>query len=391
MSFKRFFKTVYLRVAFIWTTLRVAGSPPVRSLEAVNICGIFAPPLTGIGRGALLQADVLRRLGVKVELVDLSQARSKPFYRLKHGTAPTYIYHAAGQQVPLLILATLPACRRAYRIAYLAWEFASPPDWPDLSSLVQEIWTCSEFSREALLKAGYKIPILVVPHDVPPAKAPRVRGAAPAGPGPFTVLCMADVRSSLYRKNPMGSIAAFHKAFGEDPGAQFLLKLNGLEADSRAQKLDLAQLVNALPNAELIDRFLDNGEMDTLYQRADVLISLHRGEGFGLPMLEAMARGIPVVATGYSGNLQFMDGEVAALVGYRIVPVSDDPMYYSQPGGWADPDVAEAAAYLQKLRTDRPYYDEMARRCYQRSQDLHQASTTESAMIAYGGTSHVSF
>jgi glycosyltransferase involved in cell wall biosynthesis len=329
---------------------------------------MFAPPLNGIGRGGILQAEALQRAGINVTLLDLSPARRKPGYRLKHQPAPTYIYHTAGPQAVLLISATLPTCRHAYRIAYLAWEFASPPtDWPDLSPLVHEIWTCSEFSREALLKSGYKIPILVVPHDIPPAPAPRVRGA-----GPFTVLCMADVRSSLNRKNPMASVAAFREAFGDDPGARFLLKLNGPVAGLQAQQPEFAQSIKASPNIEVIDKFMDDSEMDDLFQRADVLISLHRGEGFGLPMLEAMAKGIPVVATGYSGNLQYMDQDVAALVGYQIVPPPKDPVYKSILTGWAEPDVAEAAAYLKKLRSDRPYYDEMAGKCYERAQDRHR-------------------
>ncbi len=343
-----------------------AGGP--RSFAHVGIAGTFSKPANGISRGAVMEAEAMRRAGIDVALLDLTATMRNPAFRLPHRAATSYIYHVGGPQVPGFVLGSLPACRGAYRIAYLAWEFATPPGWPDLTGIVHEIWTPSEFSRAALLKAGYRIPIRVVPHDVPPHPARRTRGA-----GPFTVLSMADARSSLERKNPAGALEAFAEAFGADPQVRFRLKLNGLTGDLRTLHPQLAEMAAALPNVEILDTHMDADELDRLFESADIFVSLHRGEGFGIPMLESMARGIPVVATGYSGNLQFMDDDVGCLVGYQLVPFANDGVYRSNPAGWADPDVAQAAGFLRRLRGEPAYYEEMSRNAYARACALHDS------------------
>ena len=117
------------------------------------------------------------------------------------------------------------------------------------------------------------------------------------------------------------------------------MKLNGKGVD-RAELLGDAQ---AWPNIQVIDGFLDDDALRSLYLSADVLLSLHRAEGFGLPMLEAMALGVPVIATAYSGNLDFMTEVTGMLVPARTVPVHDTAVYMRYADAvWADPDEAAA-------------------------------------------------
>jgi glycosyltransferase involved in cell wall biosynthesis len=98
-----------------------------------------------------------------------------------------------------------------------------------------------------------------------------------------------------------------------------------------------------------------------LYASADVLLSMHRAEGFGLPMAGAMAHGVPVVATGWSGNLEFMNESNSVLVPYRLVPVSDETVYSRYTNSvWAEPDIDYAATALQRLTENRAYYDKIA-------------------------------
>ena len=94
--------------------------------------------------------------------------------------------------------------------------------------------------------------------------------------------------------------------------------------------------------------------LDALYRSADVLLSVHRAEGFGLPLREAMSRGIPVVATGWSGNLEFMDDANSLLVPCRLIPVSDASAVYGSAGTWADPDLETAALLLRRLASGEP-------------------------------------
>jgi glycosyltransferase involved in cell wall biosynthesis len=117
--------------------------------------------------------------------------------------------------------------------------------------------------------------------------------------------------------------------------------------------------------------------MAALVASADTVLSLHRAEGFGLLLAEAMLHRIPVVATGWSGNLDFMTPDDSALIGYRLVPVDDPQGTYTVPNAqWADPDSAEAAAWLTRLRND----PELRRRMGERARD---AATEKLSLSAY--------
>ncbi len=288
-----------------------------------------------------------------------------PLFRLAHNPGTAYIFHAGGPQIPNLLLTTLPATANAYRVAYLAWELSIPPDWPDLTPLVNEIWTTSAYSRSSLLKAGYKIPVHIVPHNIP-ARPIHVRGSSR-----FTVMAMSDARSGLVRKNPGGAVEAFCKAFGNDQAARLILKLNGKNAASNGLHPSTLREIERHSNVEIIDEYMDESDLNRLFYDVDVFLSLHRAEGFGLPMLEAMSRGIPVVATGWSGNTQFMDDSSAALVPFKLISTKDDPVYgHYHQATWADPDISAAAALLLRLAVDREYYDALALGGHQRAEQL---------------------
>ena len=177
-------------------------------------------------------------------------------------------------------------------------------------------------SRRPVLASSVRRPIEVVPHHVPAQPARQRRNV------PFTVLAMADSRSSWSRKNPEGALRAFRAAFGSSPAARLVLKLGGRPEELHAFEASLGHLLDG-DNIEIVRGHLDDDALAALYRRADVLLSLHRAEGYGLPMNEAMAHGLPVVATGWSGNLDFMDATDSCLVPYDLVPVSDASAIYA--------------------------------------------------------------
>ena len=128
------------------------------------------------------------------------------------------------------------------------------------------------------------------------------------------------------------------------------MKARGRSSSGRAEQRLQAAIAGAA-NIRLLDGDLSRDAYQRLVGSADVLLSLHRGEGFGLPMAEAMLRGKPVVATAWSGNLDFMDDASACLVPAGLVPVVDEAAAYRGEGGmWAEPDIAAAAAWLRRLR-----------------------------------------
>jgi len=192
-----------------------------------------------------------------------------------------------------------------------------------------------------------------VPHHIPASPARKRREG-----GPFRVLAMADSRSSLSRKNPEGALRAFRLAFGSSSSARLILQLSGRDEEIKAFEDSLGDMLQG-ENIEVIRGYLDESALTALYRSADVLLSLHRAEGFGLPMLEAMAHGVPVIATGWSGNCEFMNPANSILVPHQLIAVQDPAAIYSG-STWADPDLEAAAQELRRLAGSPELYDSLA-------------------------------
>ena len=262
------------------------------------------------------------------------------------------ILHVNAPMLPLALL-RLPVSviRNRPIIGYWAWEMPEiPPEWRPALACVNQVWVPSRFTAaalEPLLPGRVKI--------VPPALALAPPVASAAGREAFglprdavVVLVSFNLASSFVRKNPFAAVAAFRGAFGDRPDRVLLLKISHPD-HAPADLSRLAQMAQA-PNIRIETRTFPATETHALTACADIVLSLHRGEGFGLVMAEAMLLGKPVVATGWSGNTDFMDGTNAILVGYRLAPARDDRAVYH--GLWAEPDVAEAASHLRALADD---------------------------------------
>jgi glycosyltransferase involved in cell wall biosynthesis len=302
-------------------------------------------------------AAAARQMGVPVWTIDLPppvDARPEVEIGLS-GIPPAgvpLVLHVNAPMLPLALL-RLPSgvARNRPIIGYWAWETPEvPPDWRPALACVSEVWVPSRFTAAALepMLPGR---IRVVPPPlgiVPPVAAPLSSAESGLPDEAIVVLVSFNLASSFARKNPFAAIAAFRGAFGDRPDRILVLKV-GHPEHAPADFARLTQMARA-PNIRIDTRTLPPAERHGLTARADIVLSLHRGEGFGLVMAEAMLLGKPVVATGWSGNTDFMNQTNAALVGYRLVPARDDRSVYR--GLWAEPDVAEAAAVLRSLADD---------------------------------------
>ncbi len=239
---------------------------------------------------------------------------------------------------------------RKYRIGYWSYELsAAPQSWKRIAQVFHEIWVPSDFVAQSL--AGANTRIRVVGHNVhdtfgPASATPCVRSDAD-----FVVVCAADARSSLFRKNIEGAIALFRKAFPE-PSARrrLIVKLHHTEFSPHAMATIHAAMGDR-PDIQLIDDPIDRAQMAGLMARCDVFLSPHRSEGFGLMIAEAFRAGRVALATNWSGNVDFMGGLDPLLIRARTVPVRDP--YGVYPSGadaqWAEPDLDDGAAKLVAL------------------------------------------
>jgi glycosyltransferase involved in cell wall biosynthesis len=218
--------------------------------------------------------------------------------------------------------------------------------------LVDEIWTPSTFSLRAIEPVVDR-PVHLFPHPVVTPKVDPEFDVVSAGlTGSFNFLATYDFLSSFERKNPLGAITAFSRAFRPGEGPVLVLKsVNGSRFSPQLEQVRIA--AEERPDIVILDKYLESEERAALIAGCDCYVSLHRSEGFGLGMAEAMSFGRPVIATAYSGNLDFMDEETAYLVPADRVPVGPDASPYDPLANWADPDLDAAAAFMRRVYEDR--------------------------------------
>jgi glycosyltransferase involved in cell wall biosynthesis len=235
-----------------------------------------------------------------------------------------------------------------YTIAFWAWEVTVfPGRFHTAFDRVDEVWVGSRHVHDAVA-ARAPVPVLTIPQPVSLA-ADAGRAAPPPGlPEGFRFLFAFDYLSVFERKNPLGAIEAFTRAFAPGSGAVMLIKSMGAEHDPAAHRR-LRAAVEAHPDVHLIERRLSRAQRDGLMAACDCYVSLHRAEGFGYTLAESMWLAKPVIATGYSGNLDFMSSENSHLVDYRLVAIGSGNDPYPAEGVWAEPDLDQAARLMRAV------------------------------------------
>jgi len=242
---------------------------------------------------------------------------------------------------------------RRYIIGVWFWELERiPVAWQKAIEHVDEIVVASEFVAKAFRSATDK-PVICVPL---PLGAHPDSGAGRRDFGlesdKFVFLTTFDFNSSVDRKNPVDVIAAFQDAFAPDrDDIRLLIKTsNGHRHEERL--VELLMLVGGDPRIVVRDGILDRDHIGALQRCCDAYVSLHRAEGFGLGMAESMAIGKPVIATGWSGNLEFMTPENSWLVDYELVPVPSGAYRFAEGQRWAQPCIQQASRFMREVVDD---------------------------------------
>jgi glycosyltransferase involved in cell wall biosynthesis len=234
------------------------------------------------------------------------------------------------------------------------WELAKvPPRFAETLGRFHEIWAPSEFVRSAFAEA-LDVPVYRVPLPVELSSIAPVSRARYGLPQHATLFLFAfDPCSFFVRKNPVAVVEAFKQAFAARGPKEVALVIKTLDAGPHAGILKtLRQAIGGDPRIHLIEGTVARAEMNGLLAAADVFVSLHRSEGFGFGLAEAMLLGKPVVGTAYSGNADFLDSTTGYPVPYRLVPVQ--PGDYPEHDGqvWAEPDIAVAAQHMAAIVDD---------------------------------------
>jgi glycosyltransferase involved in cell wall biosynthesis len=248
---------------------------------------------------------------------------------------------------------TYPEWAKTYNIGYWFWELENfPGSWKYATHMVDEIWVATEFIAESMRKSGKKV--VKIPFPLEFEMPPEFMNKEYFGlnPNEFTFIFSFDFNSVPERKNPQAIVMAFKQAFLEtDNSVRLIFKAMNGSHYSKFRK-NLEQLIDQDPRIEIRDEVLNQNEMRALIRSSDCYISLHRAEGLGLGLAEAMYMGKPTIATAYSGNLEFMNDSNSMLIGCKLTPVLRGayPNGYGQL--WAQPNITEAAASMRTISTD---------------------------------------
>lgn len=318
----------------------------------VNLVGYFRAE-SGVGEIARLYLAALDAAEIPVAIVPFDRTRNRQEHPLPLG-APSEPIHDVNllcinaDQLPVFAAehgASTLAGR--YNIGVWAWEVEEFPDPMARSAdLVDEIWGISSFTADAI-RSKVRKPVLAMPLPIdptPPLPLTRSELGLPAG---FLVLSCYDFESVFERKNPLGSLAAFRTAFPTPGEATLVLKsVNGHFHPDQLARVRAAAADRS--DVLVLDGYLARGRQSALIAACDVFLSLHRAEGFGLMIAEALALGRSVVATGYGGPMDFLDGERDRLVRWTSAAVPTGAGPYG--GSWAEPDLDHAASFLRERR-----------------------------------------
>lgn len=330
----------------------------------IEVIGFFHS-ISGIGESARLCAQQLAADGYKVTCTSVEKYFRKPeempWSMGQQTDANTTsaincrIFHLNPPMLPPVILQMgLDGFKKTYNIGYWAWELEAIPDeWVNALRYMNAIITPSSFTTR-VIQNYTNIPVLTATHPVVRGEAAQgIREQLKIPADAFLISCIFSFGSAMERKNPQGLVEAFKAALAETPHAYLVLKANA--GGNSPEKQALLQTIAGHPNILLVDQSWSRAEVLGLIQTSDLYASLHRSEGFGLTLAEAMLLDTPVMATGWSGNMDFCTEENSFLIPYKPLKVKSSHPEFSEfnAATWADADLDYASGVLRDVYTNR--------------------------------------
>lgn len=337
----------------------------------VNVVGYVSGNM-GISVAARCTVAALVKAGVPVAVADMrlwhgiprlagepggdrtfAELEVRSVRRLPHPITLVHMNPKGGQ----VVRATHPRWfADTYTCSVPFWELSGlQKRWRSLLSSYDAVLAPTTFIENAISSSSVQTPVTLFPLAADePVVEPVARDEFGIPSGRAAFVASWDPGGGSQRKNGLGILAAFRRALELGADATLVIKLAG-----KREPPELADAIAQLSDDRIvvIRDYLPYERLLGLYAACDVYVSLHRAEGLGLGMQEAMLLAIPVIATGWSGNMDFMDPASAAIVGYSMIPVVDDqpeyaPRKFAEPQYWADPDLDDAAEKIFELSRD---------------------------------------
>lgn len=368
------------RTSFWSAPTGVVASSPAALRPGVVLAGYLRAE-SGVGEAARLAHDAMVASGIDVvpAVLGLTPSRQRhPFGagdEVPVADRTVNLLWTSADQLPGFASVVGPDFFEGrYTIGYWAWETEElPASMAASATMLDEVWVPSRYVQAAVAPAVDR-PVAVFPHPVvAPALDERFDASALGIPSGFRFLFTYDFLSGFARKNPLGLLEAFDSAFA--PGEGPVLVLKSVNGERRLEELERLRIAaRGRPDVVVLDGYLTAGERAALLASCDCFVSLHRSEGFGLGLAEAMALGKPVIATAYSGNLDFMDGSSALLVPARRVEVGAGAAPYEPDAHWGEPDLGVAAQHMRRVAGDPGAARELGARGRARVLEHHGAA-----------------
>jgi hypothetical protein len=319
----------------------------------------------GLGSGVRYMADGLAEAGVNFSILNRyaasgsrsGDARYRKYETPQSGAPINIIHYNSDMLAENMLAGGIGNFTGRTNIGYFVWETSKLGTAHKLGlSLVDEIWVPTEFMRELYARETSK-PVLCMGSVVQPP-APKGARRDFGLSDDFMFLFTYDSASRQTRKNPLGVTRAFRQAFSGNEKVQLVLKTQNAAKLGGMEKELYTELQKAAAedkHIRIIDETFEAEKLAGLIASADAYVSLHRCEGFGYGMAEAMYFGVPVIATNWSGNVDFIKEDTAWQVPFKLVPVKPGEYHYAEEGGheWAEPDLAAASRAMRDVFDNR--------------------------------------
>jgi len=316
---------------------------------------------TGLGEAARNNIQALRTVGYQVKEYDVTVFNPD----LKIKKTGINIFQVNPDNLYECLLKYKPDVMDGdYNIAFWAWETEEYPDqYVKYFGYFNEIWTPSSYCQNVISKKS-PIPVLSMPHAVP-LEAPLVRvkdlraKVIADRKNSFVFAFFFDYKSQITRKNVLGLIDSFRIAFGENNEDVSLLLKTYPSEYHQEERETIIEKIGSDSSIILFEEKLERTDLQHLISEIDCYVSLHHSEGFGLTMAEAMGLGKPVIATAYSGNMEYMNVNNALLVKYSMTYLTEPVGPFLAGSIWAEPDLNHAAQLMKNVALKKQSFDKL--------------------------------